>query len=158
MTRNQRLALVAAALAVAVIAFVIASPGDDDDGKSDNTNAVETAPARNDEQPSGGTTTPTTPAEPAPTVARIRIVGNEVQGGVKSIKVSKGDRVRIIVSADAADTLHLHGYDIEKQAAPGSPAVFAFTANLEGVYELESHTAEDAGLEPAVARIAVEPS
>ncbi len=160
MSRNQRLALVAAALAVAVIAFVIASPGGDDDGNSDSTSAVETAPAKNDEQPSGGTTTPTatTPAEPAPTVARIRIVGNEVQGGVQSIRVSKGDRVRIVVSADAADTLHLHGYDIEQEAEPGKPAVFAFTANLEGVYELESHTAEDAGLEPVVARLAVEPS
>jgi hypothetical protein len=159
MSRNQRLALVVAALAVAVIAFVIVSPGGDDDGNSDSTNAVETAPARNDEQP-GGSTAPaqTTPAEPKPAVTRIQIAGGEVEGGVKSIKVTKGDRVRIVISADAPDTLHLHGYDIEKTAEPGTPAVFAFTANLEGVYELESHTAEDAGLEPAVARLAVEPS
>jgi FtsP/CotA-like multicopper oxidase with cupredoxin domain len=160
MSRNQRLALVVAALAVAVIAFVIVSPGGDDDGNSDSTSAVETAPTRNDEQPDDGVglTDKTTPDEPAPTVVRIQIAGGEVEGGVKSIKVTKGDRVRIVVAADAADTLHLHGYDIEKTAEPGRPAVFAFTANLEGVYELESHTAEDAGLEPAVARLAVEPS
>lgn len=157
MSRNQRLMLVVAALAAAVIAFIVVSPGGDDDGKSDNTAAVETAPAKNDAD-TGGSTTPTTPSEPEATVVRIEIAGNEVQGGVKSIKVTKGDRVRIVVNADAADTLHLHGYDIEKEAQPGKPAVFAFTADIEGVFELESHTAEDAGLEPAVARLAVEPS
>ncbi len=66
MSRNQRLALVVAALVVAVIAFVIASPGDDDDGNSDSTNAVETAPARNDEPSDGTSGTTDRPRRPSP--------------------------------------------------------------------------------------------
>ncbi len=96
--------------------------------------------------------TPSTPAE-----ERIEIRGGEVVGGPKTIKVTKGDRVRIVVSTNQEDDLHLHGYDIEKTAKPGQPARFKFKANAEGEFELESHTAEHAGLEPLVATLIVEP-
>ena len=89
---------------------------------------------------------------------RIEIAGNQVQGGPRTIKVSTGDAVRIVVAADKPNTLHLHGYDIEKEATPGKPARFAFTAELEGVFDIESHTFEDAGLEPSIAKLVVEPS
>ncbi len=146
MSKQQRFALVAAALVVAVIAFVIARPGTDDDGDN-GTDAAQTAPAT------------TTGGERArPVVTRIEVLGNAVPGGPRTIKVKKGERVRIVVSADVPDQFHLHGYDIEKEAKPGAPARFAFTAELEGVFELESHTAEDAGLPPEVAKLVVEPS
>jgi hypothetical protein len=154
MSRNQRLALVVAALAVAAIAFVIANPGGGDDGNSDSTEAVETAPERN-----APDSTETAEAEPAPPpLERIAVAGGEVEGGVRTISVSKGDLVRIVIRADAPDELHLHGYDITRVAEPGKPARFRFKADLEGVFELESHTAEDAGLPPAVAKVVVEPS
>jgi len=66
--------------------------------------------------------------------------------------------VRIVIAADAADELHLHGYDITREAMPGRPARFRFKANLEGVFEIESHIAEDAGKDPLVVRLVVEPS
>ena len=66
--------------------------------------------------------------------------------------------MRIVVAADAPDEIHLHGYDLTREAAPGAPARFNFTADLEGVFEIESHTAEDAGLDPLVARLLVNPS
>ena len=53
------------------------------------------------------------------------------------------------------------GLDVRGRIAvvfPGAPARFNFTADAEGVFELESHTAEDAGLEPLVARLVVNPS
>jgi heme/copper-type cytochrome/quinol oxidase subunit 2 len=138
MSRNQRLGLVAATIAVAVAAFVIAKPGGDDD----NPSAVN----RGEQQSS------------KPKVTRITIEGGRVQGEPKSISVEKGDPVRIVVSSDAPNKLHLHGFDIDKTAMPGKPARFSFKANIEGEFELESHTAEDAGQEPLVARVLVEPS
>ena len=66
--------------------------------------------------------------------------------------------MRIVVSADAHDDIHLHGYDIEKEVGPGEPARFDFKASLEGQFEMESHVAEDAGREPKVANLVVEPS
>jgi hypothetical protein len=84
--------------------------------------------------------------------AVIRIENGEPVGGTATVKVKKGDRVRIVVRADAEDELHLHGYDIEKAVGPGKPAVFDFVAEFEGIFELESHHAGT-----LVAKVVVEP-
>jgi FtsP/CotA-like multicopper oxidase with cupredoxin domain len=162
MSRNQRIALVLAAVAVAVLAFVIAQPGDDDDGgEQAATTPAQTetgggsgdggapAPAETEEEP---------PAPPEPEVARIRMRDGSVVGGANDIEVTRGDTVRIVVTSDAPDEIHLHGYDITRAPAPGKPARFQFRADAEGAFEIESHVAEDAGLDPLVARLVVEPS
>jgi FtsP/CotA-like multicopper oxidase with cupredoxin domain len=163
MKRNQRIALVAAALAVAVLAFVIAQPGDDDDGGE----SAGSAPAAQTETGggSGGSAAEPTeteesppPPPPEPEVTRIRIRGGSVVGGAKDIEVERGDAVRIVVTSDAPDEIHLHGYDITRNAAPGQPGRFRFKANAEGAFEIESHVAEDAGRDPLVARLVVQPS
>jgi hypothetical protein len=160
MSRNQRIMLVVAAVAVAVIAFLIANPGsDDEDGdQAAQTTTTETE-TEIETQTEVETQTETTPPEPPPpSVTRIQIQGGQVVGGPQSIEVEQGERVRVVVQADAPDEIHVHGYDLTQQAAPGAPARFNFTANLEGVFEIESHTAEDAGLDPLVARLVVNPS
>ena len=155
MSRNQRIGLIVAAAVAAAIAFVIASPGGDDDGDK----AAQTTATTETSSGSGtGTETATEPPPPrSPRSRRIRIRGGEVVGGPAEIKAKNGDTVVIVVSADAPDDIHLHGYDIEKKAAPGQPARFRFKANLEGEFEIESHVAEDAGRNPLVATLIVEP-
>ena len=91
-------------------------------------------------------------------MARISVKGGVVVGDVQSIEVAKGDTVRIVVTSDTADEIHLHGYDIEREAEPGKPARFRFEADVEGAFELESHAAEHAGNEPLIARLLVGPS
>jgi FtsP/CotA-like multicopper oxidase with cupredoxin domain len=159
MSRNQRILLVVAAVAVAVIAFVIANPGGDDENSDQAAQTIATQTQTEVEtETEVETQTETTPEPPQASVTRIQIQGGEVVGGPQSIEVEQGERVRIIVASDAPDEIHLHGYDIEHEAAPGAPARFNFTADAEGVFEMESHTAEDAGLEPLVARLVVNPS
>jgi FtsP/CotA-like multicopper oxidase with cupredoxin domain len=162
MSRNQRIALVVAALAIAVVAFVVAQPGDDeDDGQAATTTPAQTQPetqADGREAPATIQTEPPPPPEPEPDVTRIRIRDGAVVGGAQDIEVERGDTVRIVVTADAADEIHLHGYDITRNAAPGQPARFRFRADAEGAFEIESHVAADAGNDPLVARLVVEPS
>jgi FtsP/CotA-like multicopper oxidase with cupredoxin domain len=162
-SRNQRIGLIVAAVVFAVGAFVIASPGDDDEGgQSAQTTTTqpqsETGEQETPTETEGETEEPheTVPAEPKPT--RIQIRGGQVAGGPVDIKVKKGDQVRIVVSSDAPDDIHLHGYDIEKHPAPGKPVTFNLTADIEGIFEIESHVAEDAGKDPLVAKLTVEPS
>jgi FtsP/CotA-like multicopper oxidase with cupredoxin domain len=160
MSRNQRIALVVGALVVAVVAFVIARPGDDDDDGSER--AAQTAPAQTDtgaadEAPETQTETEP-PAPPEPAVSRIRLRGGTVVGGVQRVQATKGDTVRIVVRSDTPDELHLHGYDIYENTGPGQPARFVFRADIEGIFEIESHAAEDAGRDPLLARLVVEPS
>jgi FtsP/CotA-like multicopper oxidase with cupredoxin domain len=147
MSRNQRIGLVVAALAVAVVAFIVARPGDDNGSPPSTTPQAQ----------SGGTETQSE-VQPKPTVFRINVKGGVIDGDVKTIRVAKGDTVRIVVTSDIPDQIHLHGYDIEKEAAPGKPARFKFKADAEGAFEIESHAAEDAGKEPLLARLLVGPS
>ena len=158
MSRNQRIGLIAAAVVFAAVAFVIASPGDDDGGGEQAAQTAPTTPTETQAQTE--TETDEQPHEtvpPEPEVTRIEIRGGEVAGGAADIKVTRGDVVRIVVSADAPDDIHLHGYDIEKKVAPGQPARFRFRADVEGIFEIESHVAEDAGKDPLIGKLTVEP-
>jgi FtsP/CotA-like multicopper oxidase with cupredoxin domain len=159
MTRNQRIALVVAAVAVAVLAFVIAQPDDEDGGER-----AATMPAQTETEGTadGGAEAPPETEEPPPPPetegTSIQIRGGEVVGGAQDIEVTQGDTVRIVVTSDAPDEIHLHGYDITRNPAPGQPARFQFRADAEGAFDIESHVAEDAGKDPLVARLVVEPA
>jgi hypothetical protein len=148
MARNQRIGLIVAAVVVAVVAFVIANPGDDDE-------------ADNAAQTTATTATDTTETDSPPgtkaVVASLDIRGGKVPGGPAEFRVKHGDRVLLSVGSDAPDDIHLHGYDIEKKVGPGHRAEFRFTANLEGEFEIESHVAEDAGRDPLLGTLIVEP-
>ncbi|MGZ4573218.1 MAG: cupredoxin domain-containing protein [Blastococcus sp.] len=82
--------------------------------------------------------------------ATDRIKGTEIVVAVKNGKVSppthrvqvtKDTHVRLIVTSDTADEVHVHGYDIEKELAPGKPTTLRFTADVPGVFEVELHKA-----------------
>src|SRR5919112_1655667 len=109
MSRNQRVGLLLAALAVAVVAIVVAvaSGGGDDEGSQ----AAQTTQNTTETDSATGTATDTNeqPHEtvpPEPLATRIQIEGGQVVGGPADIKVTKGDTVRIVVSADAHDDIH----------------------------------------------------
>ena len=158
MSRDQRLALLAGVVAVAVAAFVIAKP--DDGEKAPRGSTQPTTETTRTTTETAGTTTKTAQATKPqqPGVQRVVVKGGKPVGGVRTLEFKAGDDARIDVSADAPDVLHLHGYDIERKATPARPASFRFKADAEGEFELESHTAEDAGREPLIARVVVKPS
>jgi FtsP/CotA-like multicopper oxidase with cupredoxin domain len=163
MTRGQRIGLIVAAVIVAVAGFLIASPGNDDDaGESAGTTPTQTETSADGGTDTGGETEPEEtetepPPPPEPEVTRIRLRGGQVVGGAPDITVQNGDVVRIVVASDAPDEIHLHGYDVTRQSAPGMPARFRVEATIEGSFEIESHVAADAGRDPLVARLNVEP-
>jgi hypothetical protein len=154
MSNRSRLGLIVLAIAVAVAAFVVLSPGDTDEDQDDPADqAAQTTPAQTtDEGPIA-----TAPSAPTPPPDEIVVRGGKPEGGVQRIEAKKGETVRLRVISDGNDEIHLHGYDITRTAAPGKPASFRFKADVEGIFEIESHTAEDAGLEPLVGRLVVAP-
>ena len=141
MSRNQRIGLIVGAIVFAVVAFVIASPGGDDDGGSESAQTTTTQSQSETGQQETPTETEapaeTVPAEPKPTQIQIR--GGEVVGGAADIQAKKGDVVQFVVSSDAPDDIHLHGYDIEKKVEPGKPTVMSFKASIPGRFPVEVH-------------------
>ena len=91
-------------------------------------------------------------------ITRIRIQGAEVVGGPPSIEVEQGQRVRIIVAADAPDEIHLHGYDIERDGRPGRPGGLQLHGECRGRLRAREPHRRGRGTEPLVARLVVNPS
>jgi hypothetical protein len=78
-----------------------------------------------------------------------RKLANQAQS---SIRVTQGDVLELVFSADEAAHLHLHGYDIHLHVQPGTPAVLGMDAKITGRFPLESHRFGPAGPESATAQ------
>ena len=70
-------------------------------------------------------------------VPTIVIRDGEPVGGVEELEYSAGDEIRFRVSSDAAEEIHVHGYDLAKDVPAGGTVEFDFPAELEGIYEAE---------------------
>lgn len=73
----------------------------------------------------------------------VAVAGGSVSTDDDRVDVPLGDTVELTVTADVTDEVHVHGYDLHGDVAPGSPAKVTFTADIPGVFEVEL---EDAGL------------
>jgi len=162
----QRTGVILGALAVLLIVFVVLRGGNDDGDSSSSSNAQTTATQSMSTSTATGetgststaTSTPTTtstatstPAEPA--VRTINVVNGQPEGGIKTISYDKGDQVRLKVSSDVADEIHVHGYDLMKDVEKGGSVEFSFAASIEGRFEIEL---ENAGTQ--IANLEVDPA
>jgi hypothetical protein len=154
MSNQSRLVALAAAVVVLVAAFFVLSPKDDNEPSTSATTTTEPAQTAPATTPSTTTTPPPTTAKPAPPAYEVvRVRDGKPVGGIKRIKVSKGDRARIEVSSsDTSDEIHLHGYDLARDLKAGGRVRFNFVANSDGIYEIEL---EGAGVQ--IAELVVEP-
>ena len=126
----RKVALIAAGLGLIVSLFV-ALRSNDEDGGADTT-AVEatTAPATTEAPPA-------TTAAAAPVELRYTVVGGRPEGGIARDTVDRDSEVVVTVTSDVADEIHLHGYDVSADVAPGAPATLRFTADAPGRFEIE---------------------
>lgn len=56
------------------------------------------------------------------------------------VPVELGSEVRLVVTADVSDEVHVHGFDLLESVAPDRPAEIEFTADIPGVFEVELET------------------
>ncbi len=82
--------------------------------------------------------TVTTTSEPPQSAVMINVT--VTSGAVKGpgrVKVALGDTFVLTVTADVPDEVHVHGYDVFGDVAPGLPAVLKVEALIPGVFEVE---------------------
>ena len=91
----------------------------------------------------GGGDSPTI-AGPAPatttttgTVLGVTVRGGSVVEGASRQRATLNQPVTIRVTGDAADEVHVHGYDKRVEVPPGRTAELTFVANIPGVFEVE---------------------
>jgi hypothetical protein len=119
MQRNQRTGLLAAALVVVIVGFVIAVS-------------------------SGGSKH----SGPRTRNFHVVVAGGKPQGGIKKLTANKGDTINLDVRSNVADEIHVHGYDYHKDVLAGGSVKFSFPATIDGVFviELESRNEQIASL------------
>lgn len=142
-----RMLVVVGAVVAAVVLFIVLRP----DGDSGTTATTATTTQQEQPPPSTETETeaeaePPPPPPPPPAVTTIAVTLREGApvGGIRRATVKSGRRVLIVVRSDVSDEIHVHGYDVSRDVAPGEPARIRFTADVPGRFEVEL---EDRGVQ-----------
>jgi hypothetical protein len=144
--QNRRAGLAIAGLAIvaAVVLFIVLSGGDDSDDGDDATVAQTTTTETTGGQGNDGAEAeqPEKPEKPEkPEIPTVVVRDGQPEGGVQGLEFGEGDDIRFVVESNAEDEVHIHGYDLTEEVAPGSPARFSFRATIPGVFEVELHHA-----------------
>jgi heme/copper-type cytochrome/quinol oxidase subunit 2 len=80
---------------------------------------------------------PAAPQAGAAQVIALTVTGGKVSGATGRVRVELGSTVRLQVTADVTEEVHVHGYDLMKDTVPGQPVTIEFTADVPGVFEVE---------------------
>jgi heme/copper-type cytochrome/quinol oxidase subunit 2 len=156
MSTGSRLAVLAGVIVIAIGGLVLARSGGDDnssDTSTTTTAATSTTPtAATQTATTKKTTTPKRTVKPPAPVHNITVKNGKPVGGVQEIKVKKGDQVRLLISSDVKDEIHVHGYDLHADALPGRRVGMTFKATSDGNYEIELE-----GRKEQIAQLTVEP-
>jgi len=144
----RKVALIAAGLGLLVSLFFALRPNDDEEsaGTTNVATATESAPGTTETPPATTAEPPATTAAPETVQLDYAVVGGNPQGGIARDSVDRGQTVAITVTSDIADEVHVHGYDLMADVAPGAPATIRFTADAPGRFEIEL---EDIGVQIA---------
>jgi len=123
--------------------------GDSDSGASPS--STPSAPASTPADlptntPTPGKPNPSSPSntadpsgEQADVTINVTVANGKVTPSGATIKAKAGQTVLVTAVSDAADEVHIHGYDKELPLTPGKPASVKFTADMKGTFEIETH-------------------
>ena len=145
--RTRKVALIAASLGLLLSLFLALRPQEEEETAATTSTAAATTAPVTTTAPATTTepipTTTTKPPPPRPQTIRIVVAGGRPVGGIRRATIDQGSRVVLVVVSDVSDHIHLHGYDVMVDVAPGSPARLPFRATVPGRFEVEL---EDRGI------------
>jgi hypothetical protein len=88
-----------------------------------------------------GTTSPSQTAF-AGTEIVVAVTNGKVSPPTHRVKVTKGTAIRLQVTSDEADEVHVHGYELEKELPAGEQVTLDFTADQTGLFDIELHESD----------------
>jgi hypothetical protein len=88
------------------------------------------------------TADPGSPVEPDDAlIVSLTYAGGEVTGDIDRVEVPLGTNVRLTITSDVVDEVHVHGYELTTAVPAGQAAQVEFLADQPGVFEVELHDA-----------------
>jgi plastocyanin len=81
------------------------------------------------------------PATPV-VVVNVSVRDGKVAPKPRRVDVKLGGNVRLQVTSDEDDVLHVHGFEVEEPLEAGRTTTVELTADQPGVFEVETHESE----------------
>lgn len=125
-----RLLVLIAGVAIAVTLFFVLRGGEEN-GAAPPVPPPPPPPATTETIPGP----PPPPPQPRAVVVRINVRGGRAP--LERVTVRRGQQVVLVVTSDVSDHIHLHGYNVLRDVAPGKPARLAFRATIPGRFDVE---------------------
>ena len=149
MSRGQRFTFLAVAVVIAIVAIVVLADSSEDNGGSPTaaTATPTTTPTPPEASPGEETPTATPTATPTPPPPPLLTADK-----VTELEATEGDTVRFRARSETDDEVHVHGYDISKDAPAGQTITMSFKADITGIFEIEFEHAQK-----EIAKLTVEP-
>lgn len=123
--------------ALALVGLALSACGGMDDDESQPAGETTTGAQTTETVTTTGEAT-TTEAEPeGPRQIRISYRGGKLSGDSGTVRVRRGEEIELTVRADLEEEVHVHGYDLSAEVAPGHPAKISFVADQRGTFTIE---------------------
>lgn len=124
---------------LALVASLSTGCGDDEPNTSTTVTTAATSTAAS---PSSTVVSAAPSSTTAGTIDGTRVIDvvfshGRVAGGVRTEVVPLGDKVRLRVTSDVAEEVHVHTYDVMADVAPGQTVELELTATIPGRFEVE---------------------
>lgn len=124
-------------LAAGALLVLAACGGGDDSPTPAGQASSTTAQAGTPTTATGATPTTVATTTTAGTVLAVTVRGGQVVEGSSRQRANLNQPVTVRVTSDAADQIHVHGYDKYADVGPGRVGEVTFVANIPGVFEVE---------------------
>ena len=72
----------------------------------------------------------------------VAVTDGKVEPEPRRVEVPKDSQVRLIITSDVDDELHVHGYEVEAELEAGRPTTVELVADQTGIFEVETHETE----------------
>ena len=130
----------AAGLALAV--SLAACSGGDATGSGTSSTTSPSSTSSTTSSPSAASSSSTSSPTPAGRTIEVTVTGRTVDPAPSTVSLGVGDQLTLVVTSDHDDTLHIHGFDIERPLSAGKATSVTVTGKQPGVYEVETHHPE----------------
>jgi plastocyanin len=108
---------------------------------SDSAATADSSTITGDPKSAGIASAEPNPASPAVEV-NVSVRDGKVAPKPHRVDVTQGATVRLQVTSDVDDVLHVHGFDVEEPLEAGHTTTVELTADQPGVFEVETHETE----------------
>jgi len=81
----------------------------------------------------------------APKAIEIAIVNRKPVGGVRTVRLHRGESVVLKIRSDEKLSVHVHGYDARQGVTPDAEATLPIVAKWEGRFPVSAHLPEESG-------------